>query len=114
MTIDEYRNALLELERRGKFLELKERWGGGKETVENTVELFVSYEDPARWERIAILHLERLGISGLKTEAEKTLEATQKAAESAKDSADSAATSATVSKWALGVTVAAVLVALLT
>ncbi len=113
MTRDEYRNALLELERRGKFRELKEHWGGGKETVEKTVEAFASNEDPARWERIAIFHLERLGIYGLKTEDEKTMEATQEAARSARMSAESSAISANVSKWALGAAAVAILVSIL-
>ena len=113
MTIDEYRNVLLELERRGKLLELKKHWGGGEETVEKTVEAFAFSEDPASWERRAIFHLERLGISGMKTEDEKSLEVAQEAARSARISAASAATSAKVSKCSLAVAAVAVLVVVL-
>ena len=107
MTIDEYRYALVELDRKGKLGKLRDTWGGAKETVDKTVEAFASSEDPARWERIAIFRLEPFGISGLKTEDEKLMEAANRSARAAQDSA-------TAAKWSARLAVAAVVVSVLT
>ena len=64
MTVDEYRAALEGLSDTD-FRRLCETWGGAKENVEATVQLFAHAEDSARWERIAIYHLESIGVAGL-------------------------------------------------
>ena len=119
MTVNEYRAALEGLSKED-FRRLCETWGGAKETVEATVQLFAHAEDKARWERIAIYHLGQVGIVGLETEEEKLLRAAKDSAAAANASAEASvsaarasSTSATLAKWALAVAVVSIVIAIL-
>ena len=101
MTLDEYRAALDGLSEQD-FRRLCETWGGAKETIETTVQLFAHAEDKARWERIAIYHLEQVGIVGLKTEEERLLDAARDSAAAASESADASKISARAASTSFG------------
>ena len=109
MTSDEYRNALLRLEKDGKFREFTDNWGGAQDTVEKCVQAFAYSKDRAQWERIIVYRVGQLGVLGLKTEDEKLMEAAQDSAKAAKRSADSAAESASSSRRSLVVAAIALL-----